>query len=140
MRSSHLRLVAIDGLQVAPAPKRLARAKAIRQEREIQLATIKEHLGHLTHSLDRLRTLTGELETSLGIALPEFVPHPFPDLPAGSLTSWSDPHRYSTARLQRYSTGFHHDDQASQPLPPFRPGQLSRGSCGLSCSRYRSRS
>jgi hypothetical protein len=73
MRTSHLRLVAVDGAQVAPAPRR-PRGWNVRREREIRLAIIKEHLGHLTHSLARLKTLTNELESSLGISLgDEFV-------------------------------------------------------------------
>lgn len=79
MRASHLRLVAVDGRQIAPAPKRRIRAKAIRQEREIRLAIIKEHLGHITHSLGRLQTLTDELSASLGIAVPDEFVWPRPD-------------------------------------------------------------
>jgi hypothetical protein len=45
------------------------------------LAIIKEHLGHLTHSVGRIQSLAKELEESLGISLPEFTPHPLPDLP-----------------------------------------------------------
>jgi len=88
MHRPHLRLVAIDGTQVAPAPRR-PRGWNVRREREIRLAIIKEHLSHITHSLARLKTLTGELESSLGISLgDEFAwPHPDalnpqPDLPA----------------------------------------------------------
>lgn len=78
MRASHLRLVAVDGTQVAPAPRR-PRGWNVRREREIRLAIIKEHLGHLTHSLARLKTLTGELESSLGISLPDDIAWPIPD-------------------------------------------------------------
>jgi hypothetical protein len=45
------------------------------------LAIIKEHLGHITHSMGRIQSLAKELEESLGISLPEFIPHPLPDLP-----------------------------------------------------------
>ena len=81
MSASHLRLVAVDGAQIAPAPRRRIRDAARREEREIMLAIIKEHLGHLTHSVSRIQALAGELEASLGISLPEFTPHPLPDLP-----------------------------------------------------------
>ncbi|MBD2750755.1 hypothetical protein IC232_29370 [Microvirga sp. BT688] len=78
MRSSHLRLVAVDGSQIAPAPRR-PRGWNVRREREIRLAIIKEHLGHVTHSLERLKTLTDELEASLGISLPDCTPWARPD-------------------------------------------------------------
>jgi hypothetical protein len=81
MSASHLRLVAVDGAQIAPAPRRRVRDAARREEREIMLAIIREHLGHLTHSVGRIQALAGELEVSLGISLPEFTPHPLPDLP-----------------------------------------------------------
>lgn len=70
MSALHLRLVAVDGAQIAPAPRR-PRGWNVRRERETRLAIIKEHLGHITHSLNRLKTLTNELETSLGISLPD---------------------------------------------------------------------
>ena len=82
MRPSHLRLVAIDGAQVAPAPRR-PRGWNVRREREIRLAIIKEHLGHLTHSLDRLKTLTDELEASFGISLGDCTPWPHRDALSG---------------------------------------------------------
>ncbi|MBQ0820965.1 hypothetical protein KBI52_12185 [Microvirga sp. HBU67558] len=78
MRTSHLRLVAVDGTQVAPAPRR-PRGWNVRREREIRLVIIKEHLGHVTHSLKRLKTLTEELETSLGLSLPDDFVWPRPD-------------------------------------------------------------
>jgi hypothetical protein len=78
MRSSNLRLVAVDGAQVAPAPRR-PRGWNVRREREIRLAIIKEHLGHITHSLGRLKTLTNELESSLGISLGDEFVWPSPD-------------------------------------------------------------
>jgi hypothetical protein len=80
MRSSHLRLVAVDGTQVASAPRR-PRGWNVRREREEKLAIVKEHLGRITHSMSRIQTLASELEASLGISLPEFTPHPLPDLP-----------------------------------------------------------
>lgn len=83
MPASHLRLVAVDGAQVAPVPRRRTRDAARREEREIVLAIIKEHLGHITHSMGRIQSLSKELEESLGISLPEFTPHPLPDLPQG---------------------------------------------------------
>jgi hypothetical protein len=46
------------------------------------LCIIREHLGHLTNSVDRIKTLAGELEQSLGITLPEWTPPPLPDFPA----------------------------------------------------------
>ncbi|WP_262299718.1 hypothetical protein [Microvirga sesbaniae] len=78
MRTSHLRLVAVDGTQVAPAPRR-PRGWNVRREREIRLVIIKEHLGHVTHSLKRLKTLMEELETSLGLSLPDDFVWPRPD-------------------------------------------------------------
>jgi|UPI0004B47C61 hypothetical protein len=81
MPATHLRLVAIDGAQIAPAPRRRVRDAARRAEHEIMLLIIKEHLGHLTHSVSRIQALAKELEESLGISLPEFMPHPLPDLP-----------------------------------------------------------
>lgn len=80
-RASHLRPVAIDGSQVAPAPRR-PRGWNVRR-REERLAIIKEHLGRLTHSVSRIQALAlaKELEESLGISLPEFTPHPRPDFP-----------------------------------------------------------
>ena len=79
MTTSHLRLVAIDGAQIAPAPRR-PRGWNVRREREEKLAIIREHLGHITHSMGRIQSLAKELEESLGISLPEFTPHPRPDL------------------------------------------------------------
>jgi hypothetical protein len=70
MSAPHLRLVAIDGAQIAPAPRR-PRGWNVRRERETQLAIIREHLGRIAHSMDRIQTLAGELEASLGISLPE---------------------------------------------------------------------
>jgi hypothetical protein len=55
----------------------------VRREREIRLCIIKEHLGHLTHSLDRLKTLADELEASLGLSLPDCIPWPRPDALSG---------------------------------------------------------
>jgi hypothetical protein len=55
----------------------------VRRERESTLAVIREHLGHIAYSMGRIQTLAGELEASLGITLPEFTPHPLPDLPRG---------------------------------------------------------
>jgi hypothetical protein len=81
MPATHLRLVAVDGAQVAPAPRRRVRDAVRREEREIMLAVIKEHLGHLTHSVSRIQSLAKEREESLGISLPEITPHPLPDLP-----------------------------------------------------------
>lgn len=75
MRTSHLRLVAVDGAQVAPAPRR-PRGWNVRRECEIRLAIIKEHLEHVTHSLERLKTLTDELEAGLGLSLPDCTPWP----------------------------------------------------------------
>ncbi|PVE20578.1 hypothetical protein DC522_31475 [Microvirga sp. KLBC 81] len=80
MPASHLRLVVIDGSQVAPAPRR-PRGWNVRREREEKLAIIREHLGHITHSMSRIQTLAGELEASLGISLPDFTPYPLPDRP-----------------------------------------------------------
>ncbi len=80
MSATHLRLVAVDGAQIAPAPRRRVRDAARREEREIVLAIIKEHLGHITHSMGRIQSLAKELEESLGISLPEFTPHPRPEM------------------------------------------------------------
>ncbi|WP_404286470.1 hypothetical protein ACD578_15915 [Microvirga sp. RSM25] len=83
MPANHLRLVTVAGHQVAPAPRRnRTRDQTLRQDREIMLCIIKEHLGHLTHSVDRIKALAVELEISLGIAMPEFEPLPRPDLSA----------------------------------------------------------
>jgi hypothetical protein len=84
MSASHLRLVAVNGAQIAPAPRRRVRDAARREEREIMLAIIREHLGHITHSLNRLKTLTNELEGSLGIPLPDDFVWPRPDALSGS--------------------------------------------------------
>jgi hypothetical protein len=78
MRANHLRLVAIDGSQIAPAPRR-PRGWNVRREREIRLSIIKEHLAHISHSMDRIKTLTGELESSLGISLGDEFAWPRPD-------------------------------------------------------------
>jgi hypothetical protein len=83
MSATHLRLVAVDGAQIAPAPRRRVRDAARREEREIMLLIIKEHLGHLTHSVSRIQSLAKELEESLGISLPEFTPYPLRDRPRG---------------------------------------------------------
>jgi hypothetical protein len=83
MSATHVRLVAVDGEQVAPAPRHRVRDAARREEREIMLLIIKEHLGHLTHSVSRIQSLAKELEGSLGISLPEFTPPPLSDLPRG---------------------------------------------------------
>ena len=56
----------------------------VRRECETRLAIIKEHLGHITHSLNRLKTLTNELEDSLGISLPDDFVWPRPDALSGS--------------------------------------------------------
>ena len=79
MPATHLRLVAVDGAQVAPAPRRRVRDAARREEREIMLAIIREHLGHITHSVNRIQSLAQELEESLGISLPDCTPWPRPD-------------------------------------------------------------
>jgi hypothetical protein len=77
-RAPHLRLVAVDGEQIAPAPRR-PRGWNVRRDREIRIAVIREHLGHITHSLKRLNTLVGELEASCGIPPLDFTPWPHPD-------------------------------------------------------------
>jgi hypothetical protein len=94
--ASHLCLVAVDGDQIAPAPPLNDRDEEIKWQREITLAIIHEHLGHLTNemadathalghiamSVDRIRTLAKELEASLGISIPDFTPRPLPKRPA----------------------------------------------------------
>jgi hypothetical protein len=57
------------------------------------LAIIKEHLGHVTHSLNRLKTLTDELEASLGISLPDCTPWPRLDALSSppDASAWSQP-------------------------------------------------
>ncbi len=91
-RARFLRLVTVDGAQIAPVP-RLPRGWRVRQEREETLAIIHEHLGHLTHSMvdltqslgfmtrrvNRLKTLTKEMEASVGVSIPDFDPLPLPD-------------------------------------------------------------
>jgi len=79
MSAPHLRLVAVDGAQIAPAPRRRVRDAARREEREIMLAIIKEHLGHITHSMSRIQFLAKELAESLGISLPDCTPWPRQD-------------------------------------------------------------
>ncbi len=71
-------LVAVDGRQIATVPRRRVRNKARRQEQEIALAILKEHLGqideqlgHLAYSVGRIRTMAGKLEASLGISVPD---------------------------------------------------------------------
>ena len=76
MPATHLRLVAVDGAQIAPAPRCRVRDAARREEREIMMAIIREHLGHITHSVGRIQALAGELETNLGISLPDCTPWP----------------------------------------------------------------
>jgi chromosome segregation ATPase len=95
-RALHLRLVTVDGTQIAPAPRIARGGWKVRQDREITLAIIHEHLGHLTHemadathslahiamSVNRIQTLTRELEASLGISIPDFTPHQLPRRPS----------------------------------------------------------
>ena len=64
-----LRLINVDSSQVAPAPSHRSRDLSGCQERELRFAIIKEHLAHITNSLQRLNALIGELETSCGITL-----------------------------------------------------------------------
>ncbi len=73
------RLVTIDGTQVAPLPPRSIPGATKRQEQELLLLVIKEHLGHFTYSLARLYTLTRDLEANLGICLPDYMPWERPD-------------------------------------------------------------
>jgi hypothetical protein len=68
MPATHLRLVAVDGAQIAPAPRCRVRDAARREEREIMMAIIREHLGHITHSVGRIQ--------ALGISLPDCTPWP----------------------------------------------------------------
>ena len=70
MSAFHLRLVAIDGVRFAPAPRRRVRDAARREGREIMLLIINGHLGYLTHSVRRIQALAKELEASLCIFLP----------------------------------------------------------------------
>lgn len=83
MHPSHLRLVTVDGSQVAPAPRRRVRDAARREECEIMMAIIREHLGHITHSVGRIQALAGELEANLGISLPDCTPWPRRDALSG---------------------------------------------------------
>jgi hypothetical protein len=68
MPATHLRLVAVDGAQIAPAPRCRVRDAARREEREIMMAIIREHLGHITHFVGRIQ--------ALGISLPGCTPWP----------------------------------------------------------------
>jgi hypothetical protein len=75
----HLCLVAVDGTQIAPAPRR-PHGWNVRRKRETRIAIIYEHLADITHSLKRLNTLVGELEASCGISLgPDGTTWPRPD-------------------------------------------------------------
>jgi hypothetical protein len=76
MPATHLRLVSVDGAQIAPAPRRRVHDAARREEREIMMAIIREPLGHITHSVGRIQALAGELEATLGISLPDCTPWP----------------------------------------------------------------
>jgi hypothetical protein len=119
MSAPFLRLVAVNGAQIAPvdaasAPKPRICDEATREDREIMLAIIKEHLGHITHSMGRIQYLTKELEESLGISLPEYMPHSLPERPGP--TSPPDP-----LPLQHDSTGFHHEERAPAPVSPLHP-------------------
>ena len=58
MPATHLRLVAVDGAQVAPAPRRRVRDAARREEREIMLAIIREH--SVTHAFREPHSVLGE--------------------------------------------------------------------------------
>jgi hypothetical protein len=82
-RINYLRVVTVDGEQIAPAPRRRSRGAAHRKEREVLLAIIAEHLGHVEYSVNRIRTLTKELEVNLGISLPPIPIVPRPDFPDG---------------------------------------------------------
>jgi len=75
MPAAHLRLVAVDGAQIAPAPRCRVRDAARREEREIMMAIIREHLGHITHSVGRIQ--------ALGISLPDCTPWPRRDALSG---------------------------------------------------------
>jgi hypothetical protein len=76
MPATHLRLVSVDGAQIAPAPRRRVLDATRREEREIIMTIIREHLGHITHSVGRIQALAGELEATLGISLPDCTPWP----------------------------------------------------------------
>ncbi len=77
-RAPHLRLIAVDGEQIAPVPRR-PRGWNVRRDREIRIAVIREHMGYISQSLGRLTTLVGELEASCGIPALDFTPWPRPD-------------------------------------------------------------
>ncbi len=77
-RAHHLRLVAVDGEQIAPVPRR-PHGWNVRRDREIRIAVIREHMGYISQSLGRLTTLVGELEASCGIPALDFTPWPRPD-------------------------------------------------------------
>jgi hypothetical protein len=47
------------------------------------MAIIREHLGHITHSVGGLQALAGELEANLGISLPDCTPWPRRDALSG---------------------------------------------------------
>ncbi len=95
-RARHLRLVTVDGEQIAPVHRPARGGWKVRQDREITLAIIHEHLGHLAHemadathslahialSVNRIKTLAKELEASLGISIPDFTPHQLPRRPS----------------------------------------------------------
>ena len=95
-RVHHLRLVTVDGTQIAPVLRPARGGWKVRQDRETTLAIIHEHLGHLAHemadathalahialSVNRIRTLAKELEASFGISILDFRPHPQPGRPS----------------------------------------------------------
>ena len=77
-RASHLRLVAVEGAQIAPPPRPRNRDAELGQEWEVTLAIIREHMDHIRHLVDRLRSLSRESELSGNISMPTpDFPNPF---------------------------------------------------------------
>ena len=74
----HLRLVTVDGTQIARVPRR-PRGWNVRRDRETRIAIIREHMGYISQSLGRLNTLVSEIEASCGIAALDYTPWPRPD-------------------------------------------------------------
>jgi hypothetical protein len=82
----HLCLITQDGERVGELPPRngqaIRRGIRKRRDRQIKLLVIKEHVGHITHSIARIKELTEELERDFGLPNLDVTPRwRRPDLP-----------------------------------------------------------